>query len=157
MKNTNKMITAVVAIIVGILFIAMKGEVISLAMTALGIAAVVMGVLDITKSESKGGVIKIVVGALIITFGWLFTSVMLYIIAALMIIYCIGNLVASLKTDGYPMSTVQAIRTYAKPIVGLVAGVCLLLNQGGTVSWAFVIAGIIFVTEGIMMLSECKR
>ena len=157
MKNTNKMITAVVAIIVGILFIAMKGEVISLAMTALGIAAVVMGVLDITKSESKGGVIKIVVGALIITFGWLFTSVMLYIIAALMIIYCIGNLVASLKTDGYPMSTVQAIRTYAKPVIGLVAGVCLLLNQGGTVSWAFVIAGIIFVTEGIMMLSECKR
>ncbi len=157
MKNTNKMITAVVAIIVGILFIAMKGEVISLAMTALGIAAVVMGILDITKSESKGGVIKLVVGALIITFGWLFTSVMLYIIAALMIIYCIGNLVASLKTDGYPMSTVQAIRTYAKPVIGLVAGACLLLNQGRTVSWAFVIAGIVFVAEGIMMLSECKR
>jgi len=157
MRIGNKFITAVLAIIVGIMFIVMKGEVMSLAITALGIAAIVMGILDITKSENKDGIFKIVIGAMVIAFGWLFTSVMLYIIAALMIIYCIGNLLTSLKTDGYPMSTVQAIRTYAKPIVGLVAGVCLLLNQGGTVSWAFVIAGIIFVAEGIMMLSEYKR
>jgi len=157
MKNANKLIMSVLAITVGIMFIVMKGEVISLAMTVLGIAAIVMGILDFSKSNSKSGVVKIIAGALVIAFGWMFAKIMLYIVAVLMIVYCIGNLLASLKTDGYPMSAVQAIRTYAKPVIGLIAGASLLMNQGGTVSWAFVIAGIIFVAEGIMMLSEYKR
>lgn len=156
MKLTNKSITAIAAIIVGLLFVIMKGEVISLAMTALGVAIIVMGILDIVKNKNNGGIAKIVIGALVVVFGWLFVNIALYVIAVLMIVYCLGNLLSSLKTDGYPMSTVQMIRTYAKPIIGLVAGVCLLFNQGGTVAWVFVLTGIIFVIEGILMLSESR-
>ena len=157
MKLNNKTITAIVAIVVGIMFIAMKGEVISLALTVLGAAMIVMGILDIRKSDSKSGAVKIVAGAVAIVFGWVFVSVALYVIAALMIVYCVGNLLVSLKTDGYPMRTVQAIRTYAKPVIGLIAGISLFFNQGGTVSWVFVLTGIIFVVEGILMLSENRR
>lgn len=157
MKLTNKSITAIAAIVVGLMFLVMKGEVISLAMTALGIAIVVMGILDLVKNKSKGGLAKIIAGALVIAFGWLFVNIALYVIAALMIVYCLGNLLTTLKTDGYPMSTVQTLRTYAKPVIGLVAGVCLFFNQGGTVSWVFVLTGIIFVVEGILMLSESRR
>lgn len=89
--------------------------------------------------------------------GWTLVSITLYIVAALMILYCLMNLVSSLKTDGYSMSTVQKLRTYAKPVIGLAAGICLLLNQGGTVSWVFIFTGIVFIAEGIMMLAECKN
>lgn len=157
MKISNKLITAIAAIVVGIMFIVMKGEVISLAFTILGAAFIVMGILDITKSDTKSGAVKIIGGIITIAFGWLFVSIALYVIAGLMIAYCIANLVSSLRTDGYPMSTVQTLRTYVKPIIGLIAGVCLFFNQGGTVAWVFVLTGIIFVAEGVMMLSESKR
>lgn len=99
---------------------------------------------------------KIVAGLVTVLLGWTLVSITLYIVAALMILYCLMNLVSSLKTDGYSMSTVQKLRTYAKPVIGLAAGICLLLNQGGTVSWVFIFTGIVFIAEGIMMLAECK-
>ena len=95
------------------------------------------GILDAAKKDSKSGTVKIVAGLVTVLLGWTLVSITLYIVAALMILYCLMNLVSSLKTDGYSMSTVQKLRTYAKPVIGLAAGICLLLNQGGTVSWVF--------------------
>lgn len=157
MKNSNKMITAIVAIIVGIMFVVMKGEVVSIALTLLGIGAIVMGILDMVKQETKSGVMKLICGALVITFGWLFVNIALTVITILLIVYCVGNMASNLKIDGYSMSGVQKIRTFFKPITGLIAGACLLFNQGGTVAWVFVITGIIFIFDGIMMLYENRR
>lgn len=72
---------------------------------------------------------KIVAGLVTVLLGWTLVSITLYIVAALMILYCLMNLVSSLKTDGYSMSTVQKLRTYAKPVIGLAAGICLLLTK----------------------------
>ena len=150
MKFNDKLITAIAAIVVGVLFIALKGDVLSIAFTVLGAALIVMGILDAAKKDSKSGTVKIVAGLVTVLLGWTLVSITLYIVAALMILYCLMNLVSSLKTDGYSMSTVQKLRTYA-------AGICLLLNQGGTVSWVFIFTGIVFIAEGIMMLAECKK
>lgn len=157
MKFNDKLITAIAAIVVGVLFIALKGDVLSIAFTVLGAALIVMGILDAAKKDSKSGTVKIVAGLVTVLLGWTLVSITLYIVAALMILYCLMNLVSSLKTDGYSMSTVQKLRTYAKPVIGLAAGICLLLNQGGTVSWVFIFTGIVFIAEGIMMLAECKN
>ena len=151
MKFNDKLITAIAAIVVGVLFIALKGDVLSIAFTVLGAALIVMGILDAAKKDSKSGTVKIVAGLVTVLLGWTLVSITLYIVAALMILYCLMNLVSSLKTDGYSMSTVQ------KPVIGLAAGICLLLNQGGTVSWVFIFTGIVFIAEGIMMLAECKK
>lgn len=153
MKFNDKLITAIAAIVVGVLFIALKGDVLSIAFTVLGAALIVMGILDAAKKDSKSGTVKIVAGLVTVLLGWTLVSITLYIVAALMILYCLMNLVSSLKTDGYSMSTVH----YAKPVIGLAAGICLLLNQGGTVSWVFIFTGIVFIAEGIMMLAECKK
>ena len=48
----------------------------------------------------------------------------------------------------------QMMRTYGKPICGIVAGICLLLNRGGAVDSVFVLVGIVFIVNGIMWLSE---
>lgn len=157
MKNRNKMIAAVVAIVVGVMFIVMKGEVISLALTLLGVGAIVMGILDMVKQDTKNGIIKLICGAVIITCGWLFVNIALTVIAVLLIVYCIANLASNLKIDGYAMSGVQMVRTYFKPVTGLIAGICLLFNRGGTVAWVFVLTGILFIANGIAMLSECKK
>lgn len=44
MKFNDKLITAIAAIVVGVLFIALKGDVLSIAFTVLGAALIVMGV-----------------------------------------------------------------------------------------------------------------
>ena len=71
MKLNDKTITAIVAIVVGIMFIVMKGDVVSLALTLLGIGAIVMGIMDIVKQDTKSGIVKLVCGAVVITCGWL--------------------------------------------------------------------------------------
>lgn len=157
MKISNKFITAVSAVVTGFMFIVMKGEVINLAFAVFGTAFIVMGILDIVKSYAKSGAVKIICGIIAVVFGCFFVSISLYALSAVIIVYCLKNLVLSLKTDGYPMSTVQTLRTYAMPIIGLIAGVCLLFNQGGTVAWVFVLTGILFLAEGIIMLWESIR
>ena len=100
MKFNDKLITAIAAIVVGVLFIALKGDVLSIAFTVLGAALIVMGILDAAKKDSKSGTVKIVAGLVTVLLGWTLVSITLYIVAALMILYCLMNLVSSLKTDG---------------------------------------------------------
>ena len=99
MKFNDKLITAIAAIVVGVLFIALKGDVLSIAFTVLGAALIVMGILDAAKKDSKSGTVKIVAGLVTVLLGWTLVSITLYIVAALMILYCLMNLVSSLKTD----------------------------------------------------------
>ena len=51
MKISNKFITAVSAVVTGFMFIVMKGEVINLAFAVFGTAFIVMGILDIVKTN----------------------------------------------------------------------------------------------------------
>lgn len=53
MKFNDKLITAIAAIVVGVLFIALKGDVLSIAFTVLGAALIVMGILDAAKKTVK--------------------------------------------------------------------------------------------------------
>ena len=62
MKFNDKLITAIAAIVVDVLFIALKGDVLSIAFTVLGAALIVMGILDAAKKDSKSGTVKIVAG-----------------------------------------------------------------------------------------------
>lgn len=157
MKFNDKLIAAITAIIVGIMFIILKGDVLSIAFTVLGAALIVTGILDTSQKSSKSGVLKIIIGLATLLLGWTFVSIMLYLSAVLIIIYCLTNLFSSLKTGNRSVSTVQKLHTYAKPVIGLAAGICLLLNQGGTVSWVFIFTGVIFIIGGIITLTECKK
>ena len=87
MKFNDKLITAIAAIVVGVLFIALKGDVLSIAFTVLGAALIVMGILDAAKKDSKSGTVKIVAGLVTVLLGWTLVSITLYIVAALMIRY----------------------------------------------------------------------
>ena len=67
----------------GVLFIALKGDVLSIAFTVLGAALIVMGILDAAKKkDSKSGTVKIVAGLVTVLLGWTLVSITLYIVAA---------------------------------------------------------------------------
>lgn len=152
MKTSEKVISALLTILLGVMFIVMKQEVISVAMTVFGVVLIVLGIMNFIDKEVVPAVIKIVLGALIIVFGWVLVSAVLYIVAALLLIYGILLLYSRIKlrVKGWR----QMLFAYAEPVVFIVISFFLFFNQGGTLAWVFIVSGIFTVVEGILMLID---
>ena len=116
-------------------------------MTVLGVLLIVNGIIHLVGDTDKVyGIILICVGALIIVAGWLIATIVLYIIAVLFIIYGALMIYAFFKAGH------ASIINLIAPILMIVAGVLLFLNQKGTVDWVFIVEGIILVIEGAINL-----
>lgn len=155
-ERNNKLIAALVSIALGIMFCIFKGGVISIALTIVGIVAIIMAIIDFTNKQTTTGIIKAVAGVCVIVFGWMFVDLALYIIAALMIIQGLLQIVSAVKDRGANGSA-QKVISVIKPLASLVAGICLLFNKNGTVNWIFVLSGILLIVDGILSLTDCKK
>ncbi|MBQ7836828.1 MAG: DUF308 domain-containing protein [Clostridia bacterium] len=145
MRSNSSMINAVISIVTGILFIVKKGEVISLITTLLGVAVLIMAIIDLVGSKLTKGIIEAAVAGGIMIFGWFFVSIALYIIAAVIIISAITELVENYRCNSSPAC-------YIVPLIGLAAGVCLFFNQGGAVAFVFTVTGILLIVRGAVKL-----
>lgn len=61
------------------------------------------------------------------------------------------------------LQLVQAIRNKNRntialitPVLSVLAGICLLFQQGSSVDWIFVMVGIVLIIEGILSLGSRK-
>ena len=120
-------------------------------MTAVAFYLIVTGILALSKKMTNTGVIYLVCGLIVLFFGWVFVSVAVYVIAALLLIYGILQLinVSKLRIKGF--------KKYLEPILNIVIGLCFLLNLGNTINWIFYVLGILFIVEGILTLLFSKR
>ena len=157
MKKTDKLVSSLITILLGVLFVVLKGSVISIAMTILGIVLIVLGIIDIVNNITNLGIIKLIVGICIVIFGWVLLSAVLYIIAALLLIYGVLEVYNLLNSNIKGASTLDTIVIYLVPVVKIIAAVCLLFNQGGTISWVFVVVGIFLIIEGILLLINLSK
>lgn len=157
MYKQQNTITAITSIILGLLLVIMKGEVISIALTIAGIAILLSAVSDFTHQMTNLGIIKSVIGVCILIFGWMFINLALYILAAAIII--MGLLKMSNMSKGIPVNLTMKEKgiLYIKPLLTVLAGVCLLFHQGGAIDWVFTITGVLLVAEGVMDLAENIR
>ena len=127
-KKSENLTFAVLAIVLGLLFIIFKSAIISLTMTVFGILLIVSGVLDLMKKAVTGGVIKVVAGVVLIVFGWTLLTAALYVLAALLLIFGIielYNTIRRRKSLGKTEFTMYAVE-YA---LFIAIGVCLLFNR----------------------------
>ena len=150
MDRKENLITGIVSIILGFLFIIMKGGVISVAITVFGIAALISAVIDFKNGITNIGIIEAVVGICVLIFGWMFVNLALYILAAMMIVMGLLQIV-NIKLP-VNLSVEQRILAYARPLAMVIAGACLLFNQGGTIAWVFIVAGILLIADGVLEL-----
>ena len=152
----NKLLSALLTTILGVMFLIWKGGVVSIAMTVLGVALIVSAILDILHSKIVPCVVKAVIGAVIIVFGWAFVTVALYIMAAVLLIYGILQVVEFVQRNKKrKLRPSTVLICLAQPIVSIVVAACLLFNQGGTISWVFIIAGIFLIVDGVLALADC--
>lgn len=147
MKLGKDLIFSILMIVVGILLVTMRSGAISLAVTILGVALVVLGILDIlvNKKDLVVGCIEILIGILLIVFAWVLTGIVLFIVAAVLVLYGVYGIYLAIKGGITPLG--KFILALIVPVIYLVAGIFLFMNG---FSWAFVVSGIILIIYGIM-------
>lgn len=120
MKTSEKVVSAVLTIVLGILLVVLPNRIVEICMTVLGIVLIVSGILNLIDKMVMPAVVKIVVGALIILCGWVLVSAVLYIVAALLLIYGILQLYARIKLKVKGARVIDTVLAYAAPIVCIV-------------------------------------
>ena len=153
MEKTNKYISAVVMMVIGLLLIILKDGIIGILLTALGVALIVMGILDaVQRKDVTRCVIKCVIGAVIILGGWVFVAVMLYILGALLVIVGVLWIIKLVQRHTKGANLIGTITAYLVPALYILIGVCLFFNQSAFVNVVFIIVGVIVLVDGIIQL-----
>ena len=150
MNKKEGIASAIISVAVGLMLIIMKDDVISIALTVLGVAAIVSAILDFIHGMPNLGLIKAVIGVCILVFGWMFVNLALYILAASIILVGLLQIFNIHKFCPVNMSFTRKILTYIKPVITVMAGACLLFNQGGTIAWIFAFTGVLLIIEGVL-------
>ena len=130
MKKTEKIISAILTILVGVLLIVVKGAFIGVLMTVAGCGLIIFGVIDLFQRLIPIAVIKLVVGIFIIICGWTLVRAVLYVVAAILLIAGILLLYDKLKNHCRRESLLLTICEYVTPCMLIVIGALLLFHQG---------------------------
>ena len=157
MKKSEKIITAILTMVFGILLIIMQDNFIGILMTIAGICLIVLGVVDIFQRFIPPAVIKIVSGILIIVCGWVLVEAILYVIAALLLIAGILLLYDKIRKGVLCDTVWQTVLEYALPSVCIVIGALLLFHQAFAVEIIFIISGSLTLIEGGLLLIEAFK
>ncbi len=150
MRRKDNAVMAIGMIVLGLLLIVLKGGVVDIAMTVFAVSMIVTAILDFVNKRTNDGIIKAVLGVCILVFGWMFVNLALYILGAVLIVMGLMLLV-NLRRGSMFEDSNRALN-YIRPIVMVVAGACLLFNQGGTIDWIFIVGGIMLLIEGLLEL-----
>ena len=153
-RDFSPILNAVLTILMGVLFIILKERVIKYALTVFGAVLVVLAVVDLIDHIIPAAIIKAVIGVLAIVFGWTLFSAALYILAALLIIYGLVQIYELARAKVRASKGAYTLLIYAVPAVSIAAGLCLFINQGGTVTWVFILTGVLLIIEGVLSLAN---
>ena len=154
MKKTEKIVSALLTIALGVLLIVLKGSVISILMTVLGVGLIAFGLVDLCNRLIPPAVVKIVVGAIVILCGWVIVEAVLYVLAAALLIVGILLIYEKINNKSVCPTLWQTVCEYAVPVVFILIGIFLLFNQGNTVNWVFVLSGAFTIIEGGLLLVD---
>lgn len=153
----DAVIEGALIILLGVLFLILKADVISVAMTVLGVVLIVMAVLDLIDRNVLPAIIKAVFAVLVLVFGWVLVQAALYIVAALLLIWGIYELYAKIKVRLKGKNFFATLLLYISPILSILIGLLLLFNQGGTVTWVFIVTGIVLIIDGVLLLCDAFK
>ena len=157
MKKSEKIVSAVLMMVLGIMFIILKDKFIGLLMTVAGISLIVLGATDLVENLVPPAVIKIISGILVILCGWVVVEAVLYILAGALLVLGILLLYDQIKNGESCERLWQTLLRYAVPILCIVIGTLFLFNQGNSVNWVFIVSGSVTVIEGGLLLIDALQ
>lgn len=157
MKRTSQVISAIMTLALGILFVILKNEVIGIAMTVLGVALVILGVIDLIKLRLISGIIKILLAVAVFVIGGLLIDVAVIVLAVVLLIYGIMTLVKRITEKKKGRGALAVILGFIEPVICIIGSVFLLTGGSGkAISWAIIVAGVLLIIDGIIgIIAAC--
>lgn len=151
-KINNYQISGLMMILLGILFLIFQGEILSIIFTIFGVLLILFGIFNIINGLIIPGIIQIVVGVLVIVFGWALIKVCLYIVAILLIIYGGYALYDLIRHKTHGVKPLITILLYLSPVLDILLGVLLFINQIGAINYIFIFFGILLIIDGLTLI-----
>ena len=152
--KTSYLVSAAVKLVLGILFIILKAEVVGIGITLLGVALLVMGILDLVHSDIAGGIIKIVLAVAVTLIGWLLLEVALIVLGVVLLVNSVLDIVkivmTAVKHKG--INILAVVLGLIEPALALLASIFLITSSGTAIEWAVIIAGVVLIINGIIAL-----
>ena len=156
MRKTSAIISALMTLGLGVLFVLLKSRVVDVAITVIGVVLLVVGIIDLIGKHIVAGVIKTALGVAVLSFGLgaLIKNLALLILGIVLLIYGILELVkrllALIKRGGKRIwAKVLGIVESALWVVG---AIFLLTNTGTAVDWVIIAVGVLFIIDGVIGL-----
>lgn len=152
----NKLLQALITIVLGALLIIWKTGVISIAITVFGVYLIVMGIIEIVqKKDLTTAIIKIAIGAVAVLLAWLVTQVAVIILGALIVLSGVVQILDIVKSNKKEENLVKTIMVWAVPVLSVVAGLFVIFGNG--LDWAFIVFGVLVIIEGIISLIDALK
>lgn len=154
MKKTSLLISALMTILLGVLFIIFKEQVVSIALSVFGIVLIITAILELIKKNWGSGIVKAFLGIAVLLVGGLLLHIALIVIGVVLLIYgaleLIKRIVAIIKKqNGKLWATIVG---FISPIVCIIAAIALI--SGNFLGWAIIVAGVLLIINGALSLIE---
>ena len=148
---------AITTIALGILLIVLKGTTVQIITSIFGVLLLVLGVLDLIAKETRVGIVKGLIGIFILAFGWLISSIILYVVSVVLWIVAIWWIYELWRSRCLCSLRWSTAILYAQPILLALIGTFLFFHQGEGREWVFVVAGIFTVAEGALAFASAVK
>ncbi|MBQ8428712.1 MAG: DUF308 domain-containing protein [Clostridia bacterium] len=152
MKKTEKIIAAVLTMVVGVLLIVMRDNFIGVLMSVIGLGLIVFGVVDIIDGCIPPAVVKMVGGLLVVICGWVVVEAVLYLLSAITLICGILLLYDKIKRKECGATWWNTVLSYAPSAICIAIGFLLLFHRNLTSAFIFVSCGMLALVEGGILL-----
>ena len=155
MTRPSQLVSSLMTLILGILFVILKGEIVGIALTVFGVVLIVTAVLELIRKNIISGIIKAILGILVLTIGWLLIDIALKVIGIVLIVFgvleLIKRIVALFKKKNKLLATILG---FISPVFSVVAGFFLFTSSGEAVGWAVIVGGVLLIINGVLALIE---
>lgn len=145
-KVNSSLLTALMYIVVGLLFCIFRASVLNWLLTIVGVLFIVLGVLDALNKNWVPAAVDVAIGAIIILGGWLFVEIVLIVFGVLIALKGVTSLMDALK----PRKKSIADIVFAG--LTIFVGVMLVASKWLMLDWFFIVLGIVFIVDGILEL-----
>ena len=154
MKKSEKIITAILTMVIGVFLIVMQDSFVGILMTVAGVCLLVLGVMDIINRMVPPAVVKMTVAVLIIMCGWLLVEAVLYVAAAILLIFGILLLYDKIRKRYRCETPWQTVLEYGIPSGIILIGGLLLIHQAIAIEIILIVCGILAFIEGGAVLLQ---
>ena len=145
-KFDSRILSAILYLVIGILFCVFRSGSLQILLTVIGILSIVYGVVDLIKRFYYTGIFGIALGVILLVGGAWFASIAILIFGVFLAVKGIVSLIEVFK-----MAKPNLFAIIGAAITVLI-GVLLIVNKWVMLDWFFILIGIVFIVDGILIL-----